>query len=109
MNDATMKNNDYFEKANFRSLSTGWISTAVDALGHGQAWREGRDLGDIQRQNPESPLGLHGITAWRYHRKVIANTGQGGIVLGHEYTRLAIGRGVAEAIVVSLAEEGGDA
>ena len=38
--------------------------------------------------------------------EIIANTGQGRIILGHEDTRLAIGRGIAQVIVVSLAEEG---
>jgi len=38
--------------------------------------------------------------------EIIANTGQGRIILGHEHTRLAIGRGIAQVIVVSLIEEG---
>ena len=37
--------------------------------------------------------------------EIIANTGQGRIILGHEHTRLAIGRGIAQMIVVSLTEE----
>jgi len=38
--------------------------------------------------------------------EIIANTGQGRIILGHKHTRLAIGRGIAQVIVVSLTEEG---
>lgn len=37
--------------------------------------------------------------------EVIANSGQGRIILGHEHTRLAIGRGVAEVIMVALDQE----
>jgi len=38
--------------------------------------------------------------------EVIANSGQGRIILGHEHTRLAIGRGVAQVIRVALDQEG---
>jgi len=37
--------------------------------------------------------------------EVIANTGQGRIILGHGHTRLAIGRGIAQVIMVSLDQE----
>ncbi|MBW1779592.1 MAG: transcriptional repressor [Deltaproteobacteria bacterium] len=40
--------------------------------------------------------------------EIITNTGQGRIILGHGHTRLAIGRGLAQTIVVSLAEDLGD-
>ncbi len=41
--------------------------------------------------------------------EIINNTGQGRIILGHGYTRLAIGRGIAQKIMVSVRErEGGD-
>ena len=38
------------------------------------------------------------------HITVINNTGQGRIILGHGYTRLAVGRGFAQSIMVSLAD-----
>ncbi|MBK5100227.1 MAG: transcriptional repressor [Desulfobacteraceae bacterium] len=38
------------------------------------------------------------------HIEVINNTGQGRIILGHDCSRLAIGRGLAQAIMVSLAD-----
>jgi len=38
--------------------------------------------------------------------EVISNTGQGRIILGHGHTRLAIGRGLAQAIVVALDQKG---
>jgi len=38
--------------------------------------------------------------------EVIANSGQGRIILGHEHTRLAIGRGIAQVIRVALDQEG---
>ncbi|MFO7598539.1 MAG: transcriptional repressor [Candidatus Desulfacyla sp.] len=38
--------------------------------------------------------------------EIIANSGQGRIILGHEHTRLAIGRGVAQVIWVALDQEG---
>ncbi len=38
--------------------------------------------------------------------EMIANSGQGRLILGHDHTRLAIGRGFAQVIMVSLAEEG---
>ena len=37
--------------------------------------------------------------------EIIANTGQGRIILGHGHTRLAVGRGFGQVIMVSLAEE----
>jgi Fur family ferric uptake transcriptional regulator len=37
--------------------------------------------------------------------EIINNTGQGRIILGHDYTRLAMGRGIAQTIMVSLAEK----
>jgi Fur family transcriptional regulator, ferric uptake regulator len=37
--------------------------------------------------------------------EVIANSGQGRIILGHGHTRLAIGRGVAQVIMVVLDQE----
>ena len=36
--------------------------------------------------------------------EVISNNGQGRLIVGHETTRLALGRGVAEKITVSLAQ-----
>ena len=39
--------------------------------------------------------------------EIINNTGHGRIILGHGYTRLAMGRGVAQKIMVSVAEEEG--
>ena len=39
--------------------------------------------------------------------EIINNTGHGRIILGHDYTRLAIGRGVAQKIMVSVADEEG--
>ena len=38
--------------------------------------------------------------------EVIANSGQGSIVLGHGHTRLAIGRGIAQVIMVALDQDG---
>jgi Fur family transcriptional regulator, ferric uptake regulator len=38
--------------------------------------------------------------------EVIANTGHGRLILGHEHTRLAIGRGMAQVIMVALHQEG---
>ena len=38
--------------------------------------------------------------------EVIANSGQGRIILGHGHTRLAIGRGVAQVIMVALHQGG---
>jgi len=40
--------------------------------------------------------------------EMIANSGQGRLILGHGHTRLAVGRGFAQVIMVSLAEEGGN-
>jgi Fur family ferric uptake transcriptional regulator len=40
--------------------------------------------------------------------EIINNTGRGRVILGHDHMRLALGRGVAQKIVVSLAEEGRD-
>jgi Fur family ferric uptake transcriptional regulator len=37
--------------------------------------------------------------------EVITNTGQGRIILGRECTRLAVGRGIAQRIIVSVADE----
>jgi len=39
--------------------------------------------------------------------EIINNTGHGRIILGHDYTRLAIGRGVAQKIMVSVADKEG--
>ena len=39
--------------------------------------------------------------------EIINNTGHGRIILGHDYTRLAIGRGVAHKIMVSVADKEG--
>jgi len=38
--------------------------------------------------------------------EVINNTGEGRIILGHDCTRLAIGRGLAQTIIVSLPDDG---
>ena len=38
--------------------------------------------------------------------EVISNTGQGRIILGHGHTRLAIGRGFAQVIMVALDQKG---
>jgi Fur family ferric uptake transcriptional regulator len=38
--------------------------------------------------------------------EVINNDGFGRVILGHECTRIAIGKGMAKKIMVSLAEEG---
>ncbi len=38
--------------------------------------------------------------------EVISNNGQGRLIVGHDCTRLALGRGVAEKIMVSLAPQG---
>jgi len=40
--------------------------------------------------------------------EVIANSGQGRIILAHGHTRLAMGRGMAQVIMVSLEREGDD-
>ena len=40
--------------------------------------------------------------------EIINNTGQGRIILGHDCTRLAIGRGIAQKIMVSVADEDKD-
>jgi Fur family ferric uptake transcriptional regulator len=40
--------------------------------------------------------------------EIIANSGQGRIILGHRHTRLAIGRGVAQVIMVALDQEDQD-
>lgn len=37
--------------------------------------------------------------------EIISNPGEGRIILGHDFTRLAIGRGVAQKIMVTLADE----
>ncbi len=37
--------------------------------------------------------------------EIINNTGQGRIILGHDCTRLAIGRGIAQKIMVSLSDK----
>jgi Fur family ferric uptake transcriptional regulator len=43
------------------------------------------------------------------HLEIINNTGQGRIILAHDCTRLAIGRGIAKKIMVSLSESEEDA
>ena len=40
--------------------------------------------------------------------EIINNTGRGRIILGHGQTRIGIGRGIAQKIMVSLAEKEGD-
>lgn len=40
--------------------------------------------------------------------EIINNTGQGRIILGHDCTRLAIGRGIAQKIMVSLSDKDRD-
>lgn len=37
--------------------------------------------------------------------EIINNTGQGRVILGHDFTRLAIGRGFAQKIMVSVADK----
>ena len=37
--------------------------------------------------------------------EIINNTGQGRIILGRDLTRLAIGRGIAQKIMVSVADD----
>jgi Fur family ferric uptake transcriptional regulator len=39
------------------------------------------------------------------HIEIINNTGQGRIILGRDFTRLAIGRGIARKIMVSVVDE----
>ena len=39
------------------------------------------------------------------HIEIVSNTGQGRIILGRDCTRLAIGRGVAQKIMVSMAHD----
>lgn len=41
------------------------------------------------------------------HIEIINNTGQGRVILGHKDTRLAIGRGIAGKIIVSVNEDAG--
>jgi Fur family ferric uptake transcriptional regulator len=43
------------------------------------------------------------------HIEIINNDGMGRLILGHDCTRLAIGRGIAQKIMVSVDEEPGDA
>ena len=43
------------------------------------------------------------------HLEIINNTGKGRIILAHDCTRLAIGRGIAKKIMVSLSDSEGDA
>ena len=40
--------------------------------------------------------------------EIISNSGRGRIILGHGQTRIGIGRGIAQKIMVSLAEKEGD-
>ena len=41
------------------------------------------------------------------HVEIISNSGEGRLILGHDCTRLAIGRGIAQKIMVSLVHEEG--
>lgn len=40
--------------------------------------------------------------------EIINNTGRGRVILGHGHTRIGIGRGIAQKIMVSLADKEGD-
>jgi Fur family ferric uptake transcriptional regulator len=40
--------------------------------------------------------------------EIISNSGEGRLILGHDCTRLAIGRGIAEKIMVSVSDEEGE-
>lgn len=42
------------------------------------------------------------------HVEIINNSGEGRLILGHDCTRLAIGRGIAQKIMVSLAHKEGE-
>lgn len=42
------------------------------------------------------------------HIEIINNNGMGRLILGHDCTRLAIGRGIAQKIMVSLDDEADD-
>ena len=41
------------------------------------------------------------------HVEIISNSGEGRLILGHDCTRFAIGRGIAQKIMVSLSHEEG--
>ena len=42
------------------------------------------------------------------HVEIISNSGEGRLILGHDCTRLAIGRGIAQKIMVSVSDEEGE-
>ena len=42
------------------------------------------------------------------HLDIINNNGKGRLILGHDCTRLAVGRGIAQKIMVSLSDEDGN-
>lgn len=42
------------------------------------------------------------------HVEIISNSGEGRLILGHNCTRLAIGRGIAQKIMVSVSDEEGE-